>query len=50
MIKAFLVVLIAYVLAGVVALGIGTWFSAQSPIITIGVADLAATIVFSSLA
>ena len=45
MTKAFLIVIAAYVLAGAAALGTGTWFHAQQPIVIVGLADLAATIV-----
>jgi hypothetical protein len=45
MIKAFLIVLVAYVLAGVTAIGTGIWFSTQQPIVIVGLADLVATIV-----
>ncbi|MBV9257177.1 MAG: DUF1295 domain-containing protein [Ktedonobacteraceae bacterium] len=45
MIKAFLVVIVAYVLAGAAAIGIGILFSAQQPIVVVGLADLVATLV-----
>ena len=45
MTKAFLLVIAAYVLAGVAALGTAILFRAQSPIVIVGLADLAATIV-----
>jgi steroid 5-alpha reductase family enzyme len=43
--KAFLIVTAVYVLAGIVAIGTGTWLRAQPPIVIVGSADLAATIV-----
>jgi steroid 5-alpha reductase family enzyme len=45
MAKAFLLVIVAYVLAGAAAVGTGIWFHAQQPIVIVGLADLAATIV-----
>ena len=45
MAKAFLIVIAAYVLAGAAAVGTGIWFHAQQPIVIVGLADLAATIV-----
>ena len=45
MAKAFLLVIVAYVLAGAAAVGTGIWFHAQQPIVRVGLADLAATIV-----
>jgi steroid 5-alpha reductase family enzyme len=45
MVKAFLIVIVAYMLAGVAAIGTGIWFSTQQPIVIVGLADLAATIV-----
>lgn len=45
MVKAFLIVLIAYILAGLVAIGVGIWFSTQQPIVIVALADLLATIV-----
>ena len=53
MTRAFLLVLVAYVLAGAVAVGTGLLFYAQPPLVIVGLADLAATIVvfiFSVLA
>lgn len=45
MVKAFLLVVVAYVVAGIAAVGTGIWFSAQPPIAIVGLADLAATLV-----
>ena len=45
MTRAFLIVIAAYVLAGAAALGTGIWLHAQQPIVIVGLADLAATIV-----
>jgi steroid 5-alpha reductase family enzyme len=45
MTKAFLIVLVAYVLAGLAAIGTGIWFSTQQPIVIVALADLVATIV-----
>lgn len=45
MAKAYLFVLVAYVLAGVAAIGTGILFAAQPPIVIVGLADLVATIV-----
>lgn len=45
MIRAFLIVVAAYILAGVAAIGTGIVFHAQQPIVIVGLADLAATIV-----
>src|SRR5579859_6283029 len=45
MIRAFLIVIAAYVLAGAAALGTGIWFHAQQPVVIVALADLAATIV-----
>lgn len=43
--RAFLIVIAAYVLAGLAAVGTGILFQAQPPIVLVGLADLAATIV-----
>jgi steroid 5-alpha reductase family enzyme len=43
--KAWLLVIIAYIVAGVVAIGVGTWARALPPIVVVGLADLAATVV-----
>src|SRR6516162_8259205 len=45
MIKAFLIVIIGYVLAGLAAVGTGVWFHSLPAIVIVGLADLAATIV-----
>jgi steroid 5-alpha reductase family enzyme len=45
MLKAFLVVIVAYVLAGIAAIVTGSWFASQQPIVVVGLADLVATIV-----
>lgn len=45
MTRAFLIVMAAYILAGAAALGTGIWLHAQQPIVIVGLADLAATIV-----
>jgi steroid 5-alpha reductase family enzyme len=45
MAKAYLLVLVAYVLAGVAAIGTGILLVTQPPIVIVGLADLAATIV-----
>ena len=45
MAKAYLLVLVAYVLAGVAAIGTGILFATQPPIVIVGLADLVATIV-----
>src|SRR5438105_332194 len=45
MTRAFLLVIIAYLLAGAAAVGTGILFHAQQPIVIVGLADLAATIV-----
>lgn len=45
MVKAFLIVIVAYVLAGIAAIGTGIWFSSQQPIVIVALADLVATIV-----
>lgn len=45
MTRAFLIVVVAYVLAGAAALATGIWFHAQQPIVIVALADLAATIV-----
>jgi steroid 5-alpha reductase family enzyme len=45
MVKAFLIVLVAYVLATLAAIGTGIWFATQQPIVIVALADLAATIV-----
>src|SRR5215510_4765019 len=45
MVRAFLLVVVAYVTAGIVAVGIGVMLRDQSPIIVVGAADIAATIV-----
>ncbi len=44
MIKGYLIMLAAYVLAGAAALGTAIAFHAREPIVTVGLADLAATI------
>jgi steroid 5-alpha reductase family enzyme len=41
--RAFLIVIMAYALAGVAAVGTGIWFHDQQPIVVVGLADLAAT-------
>jgi steroid 5-alpha reductase family enzyme len=43
--RALLIVGVAYVLAAIAALGVGLWLRTQPPIVMIGLADLAATIV-----
>jgi steroid 5-alpha reductase family enzyme len=43
--RAFLIVIVVYVLAGVAAVGTGILLHAQSPIVIVGLADLVATIV-----
>jgi len=43
--KAWLLVIIAYIVAGIVAIGVGIWTSALPPIVVVGLADLAATAV-----
>ncbi len=43
--RAFLIVIVAYVLAGAAAVGTGILFHAQSPIVIVALADLVATIV-----
>jgi steroid 5-alpha reductase family enzyme len=43
--KAFVLVIIAYVLAGVAAIGTGMVLHAQTPIVIVGLSDLAATLV-----
>jgi len=43
--KAFLIVIVAYVLAGAAAVGTGIVLHAQSPIVIVALVDLAATIV-----
>jgi steroid 5-alpha reductase family enzyme len=45
MVRAFLVVVAAYVLAGAAAIGTGIWFHTQQPLVIVALADLAATIV-----
>jgi steroid 5-alpha reductase family enzyme len=45
MVRAFLLVIVAYVVAGLVAVGTGVLLRDQSPIFVLGAADLAATIV-----
>jgi steroid 5-alpha reductase family enzyme len=45
MVRAFLLVLVAYAAAGVVAVGTGVLLRDQAPIIIVGAGDLAATIV-----
>lgn len=45
MTRAFLIVIVAYVLAGAAAIGTGMVLSGQQPIVIVGLADLAATIV-----
>jgi steroid 5-alpha reductase family enzyme len=45
MVRAFLLVLVAYVVAGMIALGTGILLRTQSPIIVVGAADFAATAV-----
>ncbi len=45
MVKGFLLVLVAYVMAGVAAVGTGAILSAQSPIVVVAAADVAATVV-----
>ncbi len=45
MVKAYTIVIVAYVLAGIAAIGTGILFSTQQPIVIVGLADLAATIV-----
>ncbi|HLG75184.1 MAG TPA: hypothetical protein VKX46_02145, partial [Ktedonobacteraceae bacterium] len=44
-VRAWLVVIAAYVLAGLVAVGIGVWLHAAPPLAVVGLADLAATLV-----
>ena len=43
--RAFLLVIVAYVLAAIAALGVGWLARAQAPLVVIGLADLVATIV-----
>lgn len=43
--RAFLIVIVAYVLALGAAFGVGFWLRAEAPLAVIGLADLAATIV-----
>lgn len=43
--KAWLLVIIAYIVAGIVAIGVGIWARALPPIAVVGLADLAATVV-----
>lgn len=43
--KAWLLVIIAYIAAGIVAIGVGIWTRALPPIVVVGLADLAATVV-----
>jgi steroid 5-alpha reductase family enzyme len=45
MVKAYMIVIVAYVLAGIAAIGTGILFSTQQPIVIVGLADLAATVV-----
>ena len=45
MVRAYLIVVAAYVLAGAAAIGTGILFHAQQPIVIVALADLAATIV-----
>lgn len=45
LVKAWLVVIVAYVLAGIAALGVGFWLRTAAPLVVAGLADLAATIV-----
>lgn len=45
MTRAFLIVIVAYVLAGAAAIGTGILFHAQQPIVIVALADVAATIV-----
>ncbi|MGO8949548.1 MAG: hypothetical protein ACLQUY_18235 [Ktedonobacterales bacterium] len=45
MVRAFLLVLVAYATAGIIAVGTGVMLRNQSPIIVVGAADIAATIV-----
>ncbi len=45
MLKAFLIVIVAYALAGVAAIATATLFATQQPIVVVGLADLVATIV-----
>ncbi len=45
MTRAFLIVIAAYALAGAAAIGMGIWLQAQQPIVIVGLADVAATIV-----
>ncbi len=45
LVRAFLLVLVAYALAGGAAVATAMWLRAQSPIVTVGLADLVATIV-----
>src|ERR1700737_4985854 len=45
MVKAYTIVIVAYVLAGIAAIGTSILFSRQQPIVIVGLADLAATIV-----
>ena len=43
MVRAFLLVVVAYVMAGMIAVGTGVLLRNQSPIIVVGAADIAAT-------
>src|SRR5579871_5730608 len=45
MVKAFLLVLLAYVVAGIAAVGTGMLLHDQAPIIVVGAADVVATVV-----
>ena len=45
MARAFLLVIATYVLAGAAAFGVGIWLHASPPIVRVGLADLAATVV-----
>ena len=45
MVKAYTIVTVAYVLAGIAAIGTGILFSTQQPIVIVGLADLVATVV-----
>lgn len=45
LVRAWLVIGVAYVLAGLAAVGMGIWQSTAPPLVVVGLADLAATIV-----
>ena len=45
MTRAFLIVLVAYVVAGLAAIGTSIWFATQQPLVIVALADLVATIV-----